>query len=189
MYPLLKKYLSGDISITDEQFNAACNVFHLKTTKRNEVLVESGDISRYMYFVNKGCLRIFLLNTDGKESTRFLVPEGRFGTSFPSFILQEPSLAYVQSVGPSELLMINYDDFRRLTDFLPGWEKAYRNNLEQDYIDSIKRIESLITTSATERYALLMKDNSDLIKMLPTKIIADYLGISRETLSRLKKRV
>src|ERR1700712_2633183 len=107
MYPLLKKYLSRDISITDEQFSAASKLFHLKTTKRNEVLVESGDISRYMYFVNKGYLRIFLLNADGKESTRFLVPQGRFGTSFPSFILQEPSLAYVQSVGPSELLMIN----------------------------------------------------------------------------------
>jgi CRP/FNR family cyclic AMP-dependent transcriptional regulator len=189
MYPLLKKYLSRDITITDEQFNAACNVFHLKRTKRNQVLVEPGDICRYMYFVNKGCLRIFLLDAHGKESTRFLVPDGRFGTSFPSFILQEPSLAYVQSVQASELLIINYEDFRRLPDFLPGWETAYRNILEQDYIDSIKRIESLITTSATERYALLIKDNPGLIKMLPTKIIADYLGISRETLSRLKKRV
>jgi CRP-like cAMP-binding protein len=189
MYQLLKKHLSRDITFTDEQFNAVCNVFELKNTKRNQVLVEAGAICKHMYFVNKGCLRIFLLDADGKESTRFLASEGRFGTSFPSFILQEPSMAYIQSLGPSELLLINHENFRRLPDFLPGWETFYRNSLERDYIDSIKRIESLITISATERYALLMQDNPGLIKILPTKIIADYLGINRETLSRLKKRV
>jgi CRP-like cAMP-binding protein len=187
MYPLLYKYLSGYAAISEEQFNAACTVFHIKAAKRNQVLLAAGDVCRYMYFVNKGCLRIFLLDAGGKESTRFLVPAGRFGTSFPSFILQEPSSAYVQSLGPSELLAINYEDFRRLPGLLPGWETVYRNNLEQDYIDSIKRIESLITMSAAERYALLMRDNPGLVKTLPAKIIADYLGISRETLSRLKK--
>jgi CRP-like cAMP-binding protein len=189
MYPLLKTYLSGDTALTDEQFNAACSLFHPKKVKRNQILLQAGEVCRYIYFVNKGCLRIFLLDDHGRESTRFLVPEGRLGTSFPSFILKEPSLAYVQAIGDAELLLISYDDFRRLPDLIPGWEKTYRNILEQDYIASIKRIETLITTSASERYAMLMKDYPALIKLLPTKIIADYLGMSRETLSRLKKRV
>ena len=129
------------------------------------------------------------MDNTGKESTRFLIPEGRFGTAFPSFILQEPSPAFIQGIEPSEILYLTYQEFRLLSDVLPGWEKLYIKNLEHDYIASIRRIESLITMNAKERYALLMEDNPGLIQRLPSKIIADYLGISQETLSRLKSKI
>jgi CRP-like cAMP-binding protein len=188
MYQFLKEYLSRNIEITDNELTAFCGIFKSKTTKRGEILLEAGNICRQIYFVNKGCLRVYLMNDEGRESTRFLIPEGRFGTAFPSFILQEPSLAYIQSIEPSEILFLTYQDFRSLPDILPAWEKIYRMNLEQDYISSIKRIESLITMSAKERYAMLMENNPELIQRLPSKIIADYLGISQETLSRLKSK-
>jgi CRP-like cAMP-binding protein len=129
------------------------------------------------------------MDNSGKESTRFLIPEGRFGTAFPSFILQEPSPAFIQSIEPSEILYLTYQEFRSLSDTLPGWEKLYISNLEHDYIASIRRIESLITMNARERYVLLMEDNPALIQRLPSKIIADYLGVSQETLSRLKSKI
>ena len=188
MYQLIKNYLSKHIEITDVELAAFCGKFSFRATKRNEILLEAGCICRYMYFVNKGCLRVYLMDEEGKESTRFLIPEGRFGTAFPSFILQEPSQAYIQSIEPSEILLLTYPDFRELPNILPAWEKLYRINLEHDYIASIKRIESLITMSAKERYALLMANNPELIQRLPSKIIADYLGISQETLSRLKSK-
>ncbi|HTD98117.1 MAG TPA: Crp/Fnr family transcriptional regulator [Mucilaginibacter sp.] len=188
MYQALKNYLAKHIEITDEELTSFCSKFKSKITKRNEVLLKGGSICRHMFFVNKGCLRVYLVDKEGRESTRFLVPEGRFGTAFPSFILQEPSQAYIQSIEPSEILLLTYLDFRELPNILPGWEKLYRINLEHDYIASIKRIESLITMSAKERYELLMKNNPELIQRLPSKIIADYLGISQETLSRLKSK-
>ena len=189
MYEQLISYLSGHTEATNEQLDAFCSRFRSKTTKRNEILLDAGSICKYMYFVNKGCLRIYLMDESGKESTRFLIPEGRFGTAFPSFILQEPSHAFIQSIEPSEILYLTYQDFRQLPEIFPGWEKLYRMNLERDYIDSIKRIESLITMSAKERYALLLENNPGLIRRLPSKIIADYLGISQETLSRLKSKI
>jgi CRP-like cAMP-binding protein len=188
MYQSLKHYLEKHIEITDGELAAFCGKFSSKVTKRNEILLEAGAICRHMFFVNKGCLRVYLVDEEGRESTRFLIPEGRFGTAFPSFILQEPSKAYIQSIEPSEILFLTYQDFRELPDILPAWEKLYRLNLEHDYIASIKRIESLITMSAKERYALLMQSSPELIQRLPSKIIADYLGISQETLSRLKSK-
>jgi CRP-like cAMP-binding protein len=188
MYFLLQQYLSRHINLTDEQFASFCQVFKHKTIKRNDVLLHAGEVCRYMFFINKGCLRVYLVDQDGRESTRFLITEGRFGTAFPSFILQEPSLASIQSIEPSEVLMLTYSDFRQLPNLLPGWEELYRNSLESDYIASIKRIESLITMSAKDRYAMLLKERPELIKRLPSKIIADYLGISQETLSRLKSK-
>ncbi len=188
MYQLLKNYLGRHVEVTEQQLEVFCSKFKLKITKRNEILLETGRICRHMYFVNKGCLRVYLVNKKARESTRILIPAGNFGTAFPSFILQEPSQAYIQSIEASEILLLTYQDFRDLPNLLPGWEKLYQNNLEQAYIASIKRIESLITMSAKERYALFMENNPDLVQSLPSKIIADFLGISQETLSRLKSK-
>jgi CRP-like cAMP-binding protein len=188
MHRVLQKYLTNNIEITEEELAAFSGKFGSKTTKRGEILLEAGHICKHIYFVNKGCLRVYLVDDHGRESTRFLVPEGRFGTAFPSFILQELSQAWIQSVEPSEILYLTYRDFRSLADIMPRWEKLYCIILENDYIASIKRIESLITMSAKDRYAMLMKNNPELIQRLPSKIIADYLGMSQETLSRLKSK-
>jgi CRP-like cAMP-binding protein len=188
MHPALKQYITGKIVLSPEQEALVDRYYIRKSAERNEILVPAGSIARHVYFVIKGCLRIFLSNEDGIESTRFLVFEGSMGTAFPSFALKEPSAAAIQSLEPSELLMISYEDRASLYQQLPGWETMDRIELEKEYIKAIRRIESLITSDSKERYQLLLKDNPEMIKRLPARIIADYLGISPETLSRLKAK-
>ncbi len=186
MHESLKSSLAGKIKLSDEQWTFVFSLFKPKTTKRNELLLEKGKVSQYLLFVVKGCLRVFLIDDNGNESTRFLIFEGRFGTAFPSFTLRQPSAAAIQSIEASEILMISYHDYQTLLDIVPGWERMTRIGLEMDYIDSIVRIESLISMDAKQRYNILMEKNPKLIQRLPNKIVADYLGISQETLSRLK---
>jgi CRP/FNR family cyclic AMP-dependent transcriptional regulator len=186
MHEVLKNSLSSQISLSDEQWAFVLSLIKAKKTKRNEILLEKGEVSRHLYFVVKGCLRIFLMDDAGNESTRFLIFDGRFGTAFPSFTLQQPSAAAIQSVEASEILAIHYNDYQTLLNEVPGWERMTRLGLERDYIDSILRIESLISMDARQRYQILMEKNPKLIQRLPNKIVADYLGISQETLSRLK---
>jgi len=186
MHEVLKNSLAGLINLSDEQWQMVFRYFKPKITKRNEILLEKGRICPYMYFVTKGALRIFLVDDNGNESTRFLVFEGRFGTAFPSFTLQQPSVAAIQSVEASEVLAISYQDYQTMLREVPGCERMVRIGLERDYIDSILRIESLISMDAKDRYNMLMEKNPALIQRLPGKIVADYLGISQETLSRLK---
>lgn len=188
MHTQLKQFLSAQLSVDEVLLDEFCSKFRVKKTKRNEILLTAGDVCPYLYFVNSGCLRVYMMDVNGRESTRFLVTEGRFGTAFPSFTLQEPSLAYIQSIESTEVLCINHQDFLQLLETFPSWERIYRMSLEKDYIASIKRIESLITMDATQRYKQLMETNPTLILRLPGKIIADYLGISQETLSRLKAK-
>jgi CRP-like cAMP-binding protein len=188
MYELLRKSLSSQAELTDEQFDQICKKFRFRKAARNEILVHAGEICPYIFFVNKGILRVFLLDEDGKEYTRFLMFEGKFGTAFPSFVLQEPSLASVQSLEHSEILYLGRKDWMDFIDNVPGWAKAYRMSIERDYIASIKRIESLIALNAKQRYEQLMADQPEMIQRLPAKIIADYLGISQETLSRLRAK-
>ncbi|MBN9381164.1 MAG: Crp/Fnr family transcriptional regulator [Chitinophagaceae bacterium] len=188
MHPALKKHLVESISLTPEQEELVNSCFKPKIARRNEILVRKGSIARHLYFVVKGCLRVFLTNEDGKESTRFLIFDGHLGTAFPSFILKKPSSAAIQSLGSSELLTLSYADRQTLFNKIPGWESVYRLQLEQEYITSIQRIESLITMDAKSRYKTLLRDQPQLIQRLPARIVADYLGISQETLSRLKSK-
>ncbi|MDO3644262.1 Crp/Fnr family transcriptional regulator [Mucilaginibacter sp. L3T2-6] len=185
-YDELRKALSVNLSVTDEQWATIAGFYKPLTARRNEILLEKGKISQYMYFIAKGCLRILLIDDDGQEATRFLMFEGQMGTAFPSFVLKQPSKASIQCVEPSEMLVIGYNDYQRLIDEMPGWETMTRLNLERAYIDAIERIESLITMDARERYDILLKQNPIIVQRLPNKIVADYLGISQETLSRLK---
>lgn len=187
-HDILRKALSVNFNVTDEQWAVIAGYFKPLTAKRNEILLEKGKVSQYMYFIAKGCLRILLIGDDGQEATRFLLFEGQMGTAFPSFTLREPSAASIQSIEPSELLIIGYTDYQRLIDELPGWERMSRLNLERAYIDAIERIESLITMDARRRYDILLKQHPRIVQRLPNKIVADYLGISQETLSRLKSK-
>lgn len=188
MHPVLKKYLQDKIELTSLQEEIVNKCFILKHARKNEILVPNGAIARHVYFVVKGCLRIFLTGDDGSESTRFLVFEGRMGTAFPSFILKQPSFAAVQSIEDSELLMLSFDDRQSLYKSIPGWETMDRIGLEHEYIASIQRIESFITMDAKSRYKKLLQNNAEIIQRLPNRIVADYLGISQETLSRLKSK-
>ena len=188
MHAALQKYLEGKINLSPEHEVLVSECFKPKFAKRNEILVPNGKVARHVFFVIKGCLRIFLINENGSESTRFLIFEGHIGTAFPSFILREPSVASVQSLEASELLVLSYIDRQMLLQKVPGWETMERINLELDYIASVQRIESFITMDAKARYKILQNNNPEIIQRLPSKIIADYLGISQETLSRLKSK-
>lgn len=188
MHPSLKQYIAGRLTLNPAQEAAVNECFVPLTTVRNEILVPAGTVARHIYLVVKGCLRIFLTNDEGEESTRFLVFEGSMGTAFPSFIQRQPSAAAVQTPEASELLMLRYEDRIRLQQEIPGWETLDRIMIELAYIDAIHRIEQLISADSRERYRRLMDEHPEMIKRLPSRIIADYLGITPETLSRLKSR-
>jgi CRP-like cAMP-binding protein len=186
MHPALEKMVEGKIELSAEERELIDSCFKAKTARRGEILVAKGSIARHVYLVVKGCLRIFLTGDDGSESTRFLLFEGRMGTAFPSFILRQPSVATVQSLEPSELLVLSYSDREMLFEKVRALEINYRKGLELDYIASIQRIESLITMDAKQRYMALLENSPEIVWRLPARIVADYLGISQETLSRLK---
>jgi CRP/FNR family cyclic AMP-dependent transcriptional regulator len=188
MHPALKTYLSGKVELSADQEGYVNSLFKLQQTERNEILIPAGQVANKVYLVSKGCLRVFLTSEQGIESTRFLIFEGRMGTAFPSFISRQPSLATVQSPEPSELLVLSYENRELLNQQIPGWETMERKGMERDYIEAIERIENFLTGDAKARYNFLLGQNPRMIQRLPAKIVADYLGISPETLSRLKAK-
>jgi CRP/FNR family transcriptional regulator, cyclic AMP receptor protein len=185
---LLAEILRKHMGLSEKKIKAVVAAYKPFDTKRNQILVRKGDIANYLYFVEKGCLRVFVTDDSGNQFTRFLIEEGMDGTAFPSFIQQKPSSACVQCIGKCEVLRISYAERERLYKTIPEVEKHYRKIIEMAYVEAIQRIETLLSMTAYERYQQLLQEKPKLLQQLPANVIAEYMGISKETLSRLKSK-
>ena len=186
MFELLYQYFQEGTNISKDRFNKISGYFKLRSLKRNEFLLRLGEICKYIYFVNSGCIRFFTTNEEGQELTRYFAFEKKFGTALTSFIKQKPSIEYMQSIMKSEVLMISRQDFYHLVEKMPEMSAVYRNILEMAYITSQERIYGFQGQSALERLRWLMAYQPKILSILPNKIIASYLGVTPFTLSRLK---
>ena len=189
MYTQLSKYITDRVAIKDEHLKIILSRFKPLTLKKNEVINLLGSPARRMYFVNKGCLRVYFIKIDGAEVTRRFAFENTFSASLTSFINGEPLTEITKAIEASELLYITRDDFYGLLDVIPAWEKFYRNFLEFAYVHNTKRLQCLATQSAAERYKLLLKESPHMVLRLSNKMVANYLNISQEALSRLKSNL
>jgi CRP-like cAMP-binding protein len=185
---LLKRYLQANVPFTDEQLDKVVKLFKPKTVKRGELLLSAGDSCKELYFVNKGCIRTYYLTRDGKERTRYLAFDGIVGTALASFITQKPSFEFVDAIENSELLSISRSHFYQLVADVNEWSVFYQKLLEFAYTYQNKRIEDLVTLTAKERYDAILKNHPEYIQRLPNHILASYLDMSQETLSRLKSK-
>lgn len=188
MYEQLTQFIRDKISIADEDLDAILPFFKTISVKKNELLVSYGEFGQQLYFVNKGCIRIFFINEEGQESTRFLAFENHFASALVSFITEAIAVEYVQVLEDSDLLYIDRSDFFSLLGKYPAWEKFYRYYLEFAYVTNTNRLMSFITMDAMNRYENLLKEKPIIVKRLPNKVVASYLNISQETLSRLKSK-
>ncbi len=188
MYPQLADYIRREITVTDTELETILSFFKPLKPKKNELLITHGQTSQRMFFVGQGCLRIFFINEEGQDSTRYLAFENNFATALVSFITDKPSLEYIQALEHTELLYITQQDFYTLLEQIPVWEKFYRHYLEMAYVNNTNRLMSFITMDAGERYRELLALNPKLVNRLSNKMVASYLNISQETLSRLKSK-
>lgn len=186
MYDQLFEYLQSKMKIDKETFSQCCPYFHYKKIRKNEHLLMEGDICKHNYFVNNGCLRVYAVNEEGLESTRYFAFENKFGTALSSFIEQKPSFEFIQAIEHSEILIITRQDFFHLVNTVPQMNFIYRDILEMAYITSQKRIYNFQRESALERLKWLMEYQPMILSRLSNKVVASYLGITPYTLSRLK---
>ena len=189
MYTLLKKYISSRALNNDEEIDYICSFFKPLKTKRNEILVRYDEICQHYYFVNKGCIRIFTINKEGTETSRFFAFEGGFGTALPSFIDQQLAFEYVQTIEKSELLIISRTDFYNLVATKPQFAMIYREILELGFITAQKRIYGFQGFNALEKVKWIIENQPHFLLRLSNKMAASYLGISPSTLSRIKSKL
>lgn len=162
--------------------------FKRKSVSKNDVLLHEGSICKEFYFVKTGCVRTFFVDKNGHEKTRYIMLDNHIGTALTSFISQKPSVEMIEALEDTELLAISHADFYRLNSQMDHWRNFYQRILEMAYSFQNRKIEQRVTLTAKQRYEIILNENPALVQQVSNKILASYLDIREETLSRLKSK-
>ena len=154
---------------------------------KNSYLVTEGRTCRHLYFLEQGALRGYY-NLDGKEITHWFAFEQDFVTSFHSFITGQPAVESIQLLEGSTLWAISKKELTALMNRFHEIERLVRISYEKYYIRLEERFVNAQFRTATERYASLMQQTPHILERVPLGHIAAYLGISQETLSRIRSK-
>lgn len=150
-------------------------------------LLTPGQVARRIYFVEKGLVRGYTLHA-GQEISSWFMCEGDFVISIVSFFTQQPSTEYLELLEPSALYSIDYAQLNELYRTFPKFNYVGRVLTERYYVQSEQRAYQLRTLSAKERYTRLVQDFPYLVQRVPLKYLASHLGMTPETLSRMRAK-
>lgn len=189
MVNALKQHLIGQLGHNIDQLDTVIQHFTPITTKRNEFLVREGEICKHVYFIVKGCVQILVLDHEGHETTRDFYFENNWVSQLQSFGTQTPSTENLVTPEPSELLAISYSSFGLMMQSVPQFAQIYQQILELSFNNSVYRINTFVSMDALDRIKWLMQHQPNILSRLPSKLVASYLGISPETLTRLKAKL
>ena len=188
MYQDIVSTLNKFVKLSDEEVEALYPRVQLQKLDKNTFFVNQGQVADYIAFVRSGYLRVFF-NNDGDEITRDISNVNSFMTAFTSFITKKPSFEIVCTITDCELLLISREDLNYLYQHYNNWQMIGRMVVEEMFVRSQKRVYSLLTKTAEERYMRLMADKPDVLQNVPLQYIASYLGITSQSLSRLRRKI
>jgi CRP-like cAMP-binding protein len=171
-----------------EAREALYSCFEQVIVSKNEYLLTEGTVCRRLYFLETGALRGFY-TVDGKEITHWFAFENHFATSFHSFITQEPAVENIQLLEGSVLWSISKETLSGLLNKHHEIERLVRIIYEQYYIRLEERFVNAHFRTAAERYENLLQQSPHILDRVPLGYIASYLGISQETLSRIRTKL
>lgn len=185
----IENYLSQVLGIPTTAI-PTCNDFYItKKVAKGEFLLQGGEICNSSFFVEKGLLRMFSIDKNGKEHVIQFAPENWLISDRSSLHFNQKSQYYIEAVEESEVVLLNRDFFTKMVEIYP---KIAENNdlLLQKHIRNLQnRVNSLLADTAEERYLTFIKIYPDILQRVPQWMVASYLGITPESLSRVRKEL
>lgn len=185
MEQFLRQHIEKVIPLTDSEFAFVLSHFSIEKYKKRDFLIKKGKYVRHMYFVVSGLLKLSFNDSDGKEYIVAFAMEDWWEGDNQAFYTKTPATMSLQCLEDTTVFCITLDDYNALCTGLPKIEHFLLVKANGGHIAAQQRIISFLTSSAKERYDQLLKKYPALLQRVPKTLIASYLGVSRETLSRL----
>ena len=176
------------IALSDEEKVIAISLLQHQPIKKNRLLIAAGTVCRNIYFVDKGCLRLFSADSENGEHNVLLCPENWWAADIASFSTRTPAFYSIGALEDSELFFYSYQDLEQLYLLVPKFERFFRILSQNGFSLYQNRITSHATQTAQERYTAFRNLYPALEQRISQKHIASYLGITPVFLSRIRKR-
>jgi CRP-like cAMP-binding protein len=184
MYDMLRRQIETIIKLSDDEFDFVQSHFVLKKFKKHQFVVQEGQTVEFDYFVLKGCLKSYFTDSNSKEHIiQFGLPDWWI-TDYEAYYFQKNATVNIDCIEDSELLCLSNSNREKLCAKIHKIEHFFRKKTNRRNVALQQRIMLLMSVSARERYDKLLEQYPQLFQKVPKRLIAQYLGVTRETLSR-----
>jgi len=183
----LRTHIEKITPLTDEEYTFIISHFTTKKFKKHQFLIQEGEAVKYSYFVISGLLKLVYTEETGKQHIVSFAMEDWWESDYYAFFTETTATMSLECLEDTEVLCLTLEDYQNLCDDLQKMERFFLQKANFGFLGSQKRIISWLTSNSKERYEQLIKQYPSLIQRVPKSLIAAYLGVSRETLSRLSK--
>lgn len=185
----IKAVITSFVPMPDEEYELLLPLMRCMDLRKDQDLLEQGEVCRHVYFIESGFFRMFYVDYKGNEiNCRFGKPDD-FVVDFASFITRKPALYYWKAMENSTVIAMAYDEIAQLYESTPNWSRFGRMIAEWGYLFIIEREEMLHFQTPEERYVTVLKKEPHLFQKVSQNQLSSYIGIKPESLSRLRKRM
>jgi CRP-like cAMP-binding protein len=190
MTQALRDYLAEKkVDLTDEQFTQWTSSFVPRKVKKHEFLLSEGEVAKHTHFTVHGCLRMYTVDNKGKEHIMQFAPENWWIGDIESSTTHAPSVYFIDALEDSDILSMDTVSWEKSLKEIPPLALLFQRLMQNRQTATQKRIIFSMSSSAEERYLDFMKTYPNLAQRIPQHMIASYLGITPESLSRIRKQV
>lgn len=188
MFDQILNRLAQFISLNKSEQEIFVSKLIVKNYQKKELILREGEVCKYAYFINSGCLRYYY-NVDGQENTAQFFFENGWYADYESFLTGGPTRQNIEALENSEMLLLSAKDLQQFYIDIPKFERFGRLMAENAFLGIRNRSEMLENLTAEERYLSMMKERPKVFERIPQHYIASYLGIKPPSLSRIRKRI
>lgn len=186
MFEIFASHINANKNFTQEELTLVRSLSITKKLRRKQLLLHEGEVCKYKTFVIKGLLRTYRLRNDGTEVVMRFAPENWWCVDPESYNTQEPSKYNIEALEDTDVIMWTHDDLGQLLKTIPALKDLVEKLMERTISETQKRILMNISYTAEEKYDEFVNTYPDVFRRVPLHMVASYLGVSRETLSRVR---
>ena len=185
MQQQLRAHLEKIVPLTDEDFAFVLARFTTKRFKKHQFLIQEGEPVKHFYFVVSGLLKLVYTNEAGKPHILSFAMEDWWESDFQAYYTQTPATLSLECLEDTAVFCLSLADYEQLCAGLPKMARFFLQKMTLGSIAAQQRLLSLLTTNVQKRYEQLLQKHPALVQRVSKTLLASYLGVSRETLSRL----
>ena len=184
----IKSYITTNIQMDDETFNLALDYFVIKHIKKGDYVLQEGQVCDRITYISTGLFRTYYLK-DGNEINTCFCMENSITLSLESFVNKKASKEYIQAIEDAVVVTISYKNILELYSLNTKWQSLSRVLTEKECARLSDRVNTLSFETAQEKYLHLLENQPKIIQRVSIQHIASYIGVSRETLSRIRSKI
>lgn len=189
MFENIIKNITRFVTITPEEEKVFTDLLVCEKYPKKTILLKEGEICQFEGYIHKGCLRMYCLDDDGTEVTLLFAIEDWWISDIASFQDQKPSKVYIETLEDSEIYILNPSTKEQLLNEIPKFERVFRMLVQRNLTTLQSRLVDTISKSASDRYLEFIKVYPSIPQRVAQYYIASYLGVSKEFVSTIRKRL